>query len=577
MWDAWDVPLSVLDGEFSEEFEIVPCLDDGEVFAGQATISTSPARESKVSSDSLTSMNHQLGCISNLALTGVPAVKPKEEANVSVGGESVLDDILDAMTSSARNSLLDISFLGHSLSAPTATLSPAYDEILANLEAESCTNVQSSMRISEFRGFQDDVLTWLRSVKDEGTKQRWNDSVKLSVARSFLRNSALAWQKYDGWRHVQWKDWCQELVIAFGNSPLLSDYQPSSSLLPNSDTFTTESYLTDFQREARRHTPLQRSAWTNNFNKQQDESWDLCPERTDRNCKRLNCQETDATSQTSSTTFALSEEQHRDGLDLDDACMWNILPFSGTLDFPQLSKPFLGDPGWSTNLSKTTLDTCDIADCRGGPAEVNGTTAPVTASNKAMEHTTRLTQEPLLARMAKHTKNVISTPPALRPSITCKKSRRKVMTLVQLKWKRAKDATQKKETSCKNVRPQNVSKEKCSTMNRVTHMLRQKKAKKKRQSDKMLGQRENYEWNRPHDKSSHGFRLSPTMLSQEPTSKHGSTRDQQQWHAEIAKPVQVTEATAGAYCPIGSQQRENSRTNLWRSSNRVRLKVWYTL
>ncbi|KAH8038238.1 hypothetical protein HPB51_026135 [Rhipicephalus microplus] len=81
----------------------------------------------------------------------------------------------------------------------------------------------SMAEIPDFTGVDQDPTVLLHEIHSLARRHAWTDDVTLSLAVSRLRESAKAWDQYDGCKYKYWSDWTTAFVTAIPSLPSAYD------------------------------------------------------------------------------------------------------------------------------------------------------------------------------------------------------------------------------------------------------------------------------------------------------------------------------------------------------------------
>ncbi|KAH8026426.1 hypothetical protein HPB51_020410 [Rhipicephalus microplus] len=131
-------------------------------------------------------------------------LSPEDRRNSSPVAASELRTVLQAIATSSQR-----------LADATVTFSAAC--------ARTTLPPPSMAEIPDFTGVDQDPTVWLDEIYSLACRHAWTDDVTLSLAVSRLRESAKAWNQYDGCKYKSWSDWTTDFVTAFPPLPFAYD------------------------------------------------------------------------------------------------------------------------------------------------------------------------------------------------------------------------------------------------------------------------------------------------------------------------------------------------------------------
>lgn len=218
-------------------------------------------------------LSHQMEGIRKVAFIGTPANNLTQAATAFASNGPVcaisnfrstlvtlrhrLEDI-DQMVSTfapALKSLNDVGTSAHVIEKETSpdNSQPGTPSVLANFHAALISHncdlnlarkpsiasstfenavLQYANAQSQYRGFEEDIFSWLRTIESWATERSWSAAMRVSVAKCMLRGSAQAWNVYEGCHRVDCEDCCHAVMDAFGNSIFLDRSHLISGLAP---------------------------------------------------------------------------------------------------------------------------------------------------------------------------------------------------------------------------------------------------------------------------------------------------------------------------------------------------------
>lgn len=114
------------------------------------------------------------------------------------------------------------SELNQALSAVSTRLQTMTDAF-ASVVGQSTLSLQAPTTLPDFYGFQEDPITWVRTIESVANRYAWTDAVKRSMAEGRLRGAAQAWNLFEGRAYPTWSSWTAALLSAFENLPSAYD------------------------------------------------------------------------------------------------------------------------------------------------------------------------------------------------------------------------------------------------------------------------------------------------------------------------------------------------------------------